>query len=275
MFISKIEIKNYRNFKEENIEFNDGVNVIIGHNNAGKTNLIKAISLVMGSNSSKRLNVEDFNKNLTLEELKKEPPRILITLTIMRGEVNEPDDLPTVANWLTKIDESYEAKISYDFFLPEKKRDQYLIDISDIKEDSVDSRNKIWKLIKEDYLRYYVNNIWGGNPSKQERAESDSLNRLDFQFLDAIRDVERDMLSGRNLLLRDIFDFFLDYEIKVDNDKSIEDKERDIKERKIAFSKKSDELIKQLYVRLEKGKEEILSYAKKTGASINRANPNF
>lgn len=275
MFISEIEIKNFRNFNKEIIEFNDGINVIIGHNNAGKTNLIKAISLVIDSNSSKRLDIEDFNKNMTLKELQEEPPRILITLTIRRGDVNEPDDLSTIANWLTKIDESYEAKISYDFFLPEKKLKQYLLDVSQITEDNRDSCDEIWKLIREDYLRYYTYKIWGGDPVKQDKAESDSLNRLDFQFLDAIRDVERDMLSGRNFLLREILDFFLDYEIKIDNDKSIEDKVKEIKERRISFSIKSDELMKELYTRLEKGKEEILSYAKKTGASFNGANPNF
>lgn len=30
MYISKIQINNFRNFKEKEIEFNDGVNVIIG-----------------------------------------------------------------------------------------------------------------------------------------------------------------------------------------------------------------------------------------------------
>ena len=40
MYISGIRINNYRNFKDLDIEFNHGLNVIIGHNNSGKTNLI-------------------------------------------------------------------------------------------------------------------------------------------------------------------------------------------------------------------------------------------
>lgn len=47
MYISKICVKNFRNFKDQEVLFNEGVNVIIGHNNAGKTNLIKALSLVI------------------------------------------------------------------------------------------------------------------------------------------------------------------------------------------------------------------------------------
>ena len=42
MYIAKIEIENFRNFKKTEVVFNDGVNVIIGPNNTGKTNLIKA-----------------------------------------------------------------------------------------------------------------------------------------------------------------------------------------------------------------------------------------
>ena len=37
MFISKIKIQGYRNFKNHEILFNEGINVIIGHNNAGKS----------------------------------------------------------------------------------------------------------------------------------------------------------------------------------------------------------------------------------------------
>lgn len=47
MYISHIKIKGFRNFKDSDIEFNDGLNVLIGHNNAGKTNLLKALQLVI------------------------------------------------------------------------------------------------------------------------------------------------------------------------------------------------------------------------------------
>jgi len=55
MFISKIKIKNFRNFPDTSIEFNDGVNVIIGHNNSGKTNLLKALSLIFNFKAKKKI----------------------------------------------------------------------------------------------------------------------------------------------------------------------------------------------------------------------------
>ncbi len=44
MYLSSVRIVNYRNFADTSIVFKSGVNVVIGPNNAGKTNLLKAIT---------------------------------------------------------------------------------------------------------------------------------------------------------------------------------------------------------------------------------------
>jgi predicted ATP-dependent endonuclease of OLD family len=224
MYISKIEIKNFRNFEDKEVVFNDGVNVIIGHNNSGKTNLIKALSLVIDSESHKRLSADDFNKNVTFQELKDNPPKISISITIKKGTEETPDDLVTISNWLTKLDGSYEALLTYEFFLPEKKREEYINSISVIDGDTPNAIERAWKLLKQEFIRFYTYKIWGGDIVNQATADSDSLKKFDFQFLDAIRDVERDMLTGRNTLLRDVFDFFMDYDIKTDKEKTPEKK---------------------------------------------------
>ena len=275
MYISKIQINNFRNFKQKEIDFNDGINVIIGHNNAGKTNLIKALSLVIDTQKSKRLEVDDFNKNLTLAELKTTSPKISIAITIKKGNEEEPDDLVTISNWLTKLDSSYEALLTYEFFLPEKKEEDYLKEMALIADDAPKAMDQAWKVLKHNFIRFYTYKIWGGDPINQSIADNESLQKFDFQFLDAIRDVERDMLTGRNTLLREVFDFFMDYEIKIDGSKTTEQKHQEIKERKILFSEKSDVLITELSGRIDAGKQEILSYAKNTGASFNKAKPNF
>ena len=278
MYISQIEIKNFRNFKECEIQFNEGVNVIIGHNNAGKTNLLKALSLIIDHKTSKRLETDDFNKLISIDDLKKAPPKISIAIKINKGPNVEPDDLVTIGNWLTKLDSSYEALLTYEFFLPEKEIPHYLSAINAITEtDEIKAVEKAWKIIKHDFIRLFTHKIWGGEISNQAVADSDSLQKFDFQFLDAIRDVERDMLTGRNTLLRDVFDFFMDYEIKNEPEatKPKSAKIAEIKARKIDFSDKADELIEMLQKRMEQGKEQILSYANVTGASFNEAKPNF
>ena len=45
MLIKKIELTNYRNYSNQKIEFSPNLNVIIGKNDQGKTNLLEAIFL--------------------------------------------------------------------------------------------------------------------------------------------------------------------------------------------------------------------------------------
>jgi len=277
MYISKIEIRNFRNFRNKIILCNEGVNVIIGHNNSGKSNLIKSLALVIDNQVRKRLEVDDFNKITTLAELKASSPKISISVTFSKGEFEEPDDLVTIGNWLIKLDASYEALLTYEFFLPEKELPDYQVAMGGILDTDPKALEKAWKIIKHDFIRLFTYKIWGGDISSQNIADSESLQKFDFQFLDAIRDVERDMLTGRNTLLRDVLDFFIDYDIKsIPNEtKSKEDKLSEIKQRRIEFSEKADVLLDILQRRMYEGKKQILSYAKDTGASFNNAEPNF
>jgi len=64
MYISKIHIKNYRNYSDFTMSFHKGLNVIIGSNNSGKTGLLYAINLL---NSPSFISVDDFNKNNLLK----------------------------------------------------------------------------------------------------------------------------------------------------------------------------------------------------------------
>lgn len=47
MYLKEVQIRNYKNFMKERFLFQKGVNVIIGENDSGKTNLMQAIRLVL------------------------------------------------------------------------------------------------------------------------------------------------------------------------------------------------------------------------------------
>ncbi|CAN5349579.1 ATP-dependent endonuclease [soil metagenome] len=51
MYLSKLLISNYRSIKELSLKFEKGKNIIVGKNNAGKSNIIKAIDLILGEGS--------------------------------------------------------------------------------------------------------------------------------------------------------------------------------------------------------------------------------
>ncbi len=67
MHMSKLSLVNYRNFAATTLKFNAGVNTVIGENGAGKSNLFRAVRLLLDANmlsSVYRLNEEDFHRPL-------------------------------------------------------------------------------------------------------------------------------------------------------------------------------------------------------------------
>ena len=45
MFIKKVTLENFRNYIEQEIKLEDGINIIYGNNAQGKTNIIESICL--------------------------------------------------------------------------------------------------------------------------------------------------------------------------------------------------------------------------------------
>ncbi|MFA3864278.1 AAA family ATPase [Xanthomonas perforans] len=67
MHISKLTLVNYRNFKNTILKFQRGVNTIIGENGAGKSNILRAIRLLLDDNmvrAAYRLDESDFSRTL-------------------------------------------------------------------------------------------------------------------------------------------------------------------------------------------------------------------
>ena len=49
MYISELKLENFRKYKNLNIKFNEGLNVIVGENNSGKTAIIDAMRILLGT----------------------------------------------------------------------------------------------------------------------------------------------------------------------------------------------------------------------------------
>ncbi len=246
MYISKINIQNFRCFKEKTIIFNDGLNVLIGENNAGKTTVLRALRLIFDNNIS-GISIEDFCKKIS--DFNK-PPEIKISVTIKGSQKDSKNDKAVVASWLTKLSDPWEATITYRFFLSEKEKEEF-------KQEN-NNEEIYWDLVNK-YLPKYVVRIYGGKPEAKNSVKNEWINRFDCQFLDAIRDVEREMFSGKNPLLKNILNVLLD------NASS----EEEINEHIEKFREGSEELINLLHKRLDR--KAILKMAKEVGADFGGA----
>ena len=78
MKISQIRINNFRNYNDTTISLKEGINVVIGPNNAGKTNFLKVIAFL--NNRPAKLKLSDFNYNNLFDkhksDYKENPPKI-------------------------------------------------------------------------------------------------------------------------------------------------------------------------------------------------------
>lgn len=271
MYIKEIKISNFRNFKEASIPFHEGVNVIIGHNNTGKSNLLRALGLVLGYNYGHRLGVSDLFYETDLAVLQQQSPRIQITIVLRRSADEDLDsaDMGLFSNMMTDPALSEEAELRYEFKLDDRQEDNYKTDVGNAV-----TAKEIWKIIEQDYIRLYKSSRSGGNQAAGINI-NETLGYIDFQFLDAIRDVSHELYAGYNPLLRDVLNFFIDYSVKNNSTKPENEIKEELKTLRDGFVGQSSSLMQTLHDRLRDGKNVFLKYASDTGATFNGAVPDF
>jgi len=141
MYISSIRVHNFRCFRDTTVEFQPGLNVIIGENNSGKTTLLKALALVFERRGRNRPSVHDFH---CLTEPLDKPPQITIAVTIRSSPHDTDADRALVASWLTNLDSQWEAQLTYSFFLPEQHLSEFTKAIKGVK-----GRAKFFEIVDE------------------------------------------------------------------------------------------------------------------------------
>ena len=193
MYIKEIEIKGFRNFNNFRMEFKDGLNVIVGSNNSGKTNLLKAIYLL---NNPDNISVHDFNKN-TLKKLfkdglfAKQPPEIDIKYTIYHGiSESNPDDESIIKLLsflgLDEIEEQKEAsksgeeynlvaKIHMNFAMDSKNLPRFIENLQSVLtfEDYIESLN----IMLKDFKWTFTN---GSTSTLADKNEVTSIFKIDY-----------------------------------------------------------------------------------------------
>jgi putative ATP-dependent endonuclease of OLD family len=202
MYIAKLAIRNFRCFQGTDVEFQPGINVIVGENNAGKTALLRALRLVFDRSGRVRIDLHDFYQGIA--DLTK-PPVVSITATLRSSAADTLDDKALVATWLTKLEDRWEAQLTYEFFLPDEELSSFTVALG-----ASPDRDQFFRVV-EQFLPKYVSRTFGGNPENRLVAEPESLAKFDCQTVDAIRDVEAELFAGTNPLLRTMLRQVLDH----------------------------------------------------------------
>lgn len=106
MYLGKIHIENFRSFKLLDLEFQSGLNLLVGENDSGKSSIIDAIKFVTGTHSNDwmKLGIDDFYTDGTTRatELK-----IICTFYDLKE-----DEAAAFLEWLSISDEKYYLKLT-------------------------------------------------------------------------------------------------------------------------------------------------------------------
>ena len=91
MYVSRIVVRNFRNFRLLDVALKPGVTCIVGENNTGKSNLLHAIRLAVDASMSsfwRQLSVDDFPVGTDIRT----PRQVLVALEISYFAAKENEE---------------------------------------------------------------------------------------------------------------------------------------------------------------------------------------
>jgi putative ATP-dependent endonuclease of OLD family len=202
MYISQIRLHNYRGFSDATIQFNPGINVIIGENNAGKTAILCALRQVFSRDVGRKLDLYDVYQGIG--DFSK-APIVEIAVTLTSSDADTEADRALVAQWMTDLEaERWKATLTYQFYLPEDAQKGFIDSLGEAPDTE-----RFYKAVEE-HLPKFIGRVYGGHVDDRLPADSELLRKFGCQFLDALRDAESELTSGKNQLLKEMLRDALD-----------------------------------------------------------------
>lgn len=223
MYISKLAIRNYRNFRNSTFQFHSGINTIIGENGSGKTNVIHALRLLIDESLPRKINFyeSDFNRSIDwkghwivvqIEFAELDPSEECQAIAMHKAGAMEDYDVKTGSYSLIFRPNETIRKELFEYSELEDKTEQGLLEILENitfndYELTYRGRGNIDFSIDENYIEYVgdFENIIFPNPEiLQEDVYGTRLfgysipHELSCTFIKALRDVESDLRSYRD-----------------------------------------------------------------------------
>lgn len=213
MYISKLSIKNFRNFGDPPSEIAlKPFTLILGENNGGKTNLLAAVSLVFSQEISvaqrRSLSFDDINYDAVAAFKRQVADGDVATQDVTFPEVvidvrlrdMTDDQHPVIGDWYVDT-ELKEAQVTYRFSMRSTFDKEHWINeqrdnlrhVHEAKGDQGDGA-QLWQRVDFPIGEYRHMIYGGGQPSNE--CEAYLLRMLCVEILDALRDAERALTGG-------------------------------------------------------------------------------
>ncbi len=205
MYISKLVIRNFRNFEHLDVKLNAGLTCIVGENNSGKTNFLYAIRLALDANLPayrRQLSKEDFHQGLSITQ----PQQILIGIQFKDfsadkdgGKIKEH---ALAQEWMIGDDL---AQVCYRFFPKSEVLERYEEEDDHIDDLTID--NYGWELVAGPVTDDDGNEVDLSKIEWTHRFNTyvkfNRLSAFRVEYLHPMRDVEEDLRRySRSPLLR-------------------------------------------------------------------------
>ena len=207
MIIKNIKLVNYRNYNSLNLDFNDKINIIIGNNAQGKTNILESIyvlaltksydkavdkNLIMFNEKFLKINglvnINSYNKNF----------EILINESYKKVKINN-NEISKMKDYISKINVILFTPDDINIFKdsPGSRRRLLNIELSQIFSEYVDLYNKYNVILKQrnEYLK--SNNI--------NKLYLDIINEKFVDLAISIIDYRLNYINEINNYIKDIF----------------------------------------------------------------------
>lgn len=173
MYLNALDIKNFRVVKELNLNFNKGLNILIGENNSGKSAIIDALRICIGyGNLDRDIYVRRSDFYIDKANPAQPTPQIEFHMTF---KIERPEEAGIFNELLVQKEFHQELQLHFIYRLEE-----------------IRGLEKIrWQ-------------VWGG-ANEGEQVSPEILNMLYYVYLAPLRDAERFLRPGRGNRLGELY----------------------------------------------------------------------
>ena len=201
MHISRLFIKNFRNFRHLDLQLNKGVTCFIGENNVGKTNLLHAVRVLLDGSLStfrRRLHLEDFSTGLAIVA----PEHVLISVEFSEFQGNVTQEAMLFGAQLA----NGKARLSYRFRPRPAVRTRIANAVAGAAAEPLTLDDYGWQIVGGGDDANDLNAVtWDrdfGNPINLEDLQQGFL----VSFMEALRDVEDRLGASRTSPLQQLIE---------------------------------------------------------------------